>query len=102
MRYIATPTYPNIGGKVCFFSDPPLNPNSFKRIQKTIYQVQANDRMDIIASKFYDGRGDLWWIIAAANNLSLPTDLEEGMFIAVPVDYKNVIESIAHTNKNIS
>lgn len=49
-----------------------------------IYTVDRNDRIDRIATRFYNSP-DLWWIIALANELRLlPNDLSEGDKIRVP------------------
>jgi len=49
-----------------------------------IYQVQQEDRIDLLANDFY-GNGELWWIIAVANNLSLlPSDLKPFATIRIP------------------
>ena len=46
--------------------------------------VLGNDRIDLLANRFY-GDPVLWWVIAAANNLEiLPTDLNEGDTLRIP------------------
>lgn len=48
------------------------------------YTVDANDRIDRIATRFY-GSPDLWWIIAVANNLALlPNDLNANTQLRIP------------------
>jgi hypothetical protein len=48
------------------------------------YQVLENDRIDLIAYKFY-GDPVLWWVIAVANNLELiPTEISPGMTLRIP------------------
>lgn len=50
----------------------------------TYYRVLDQDRIDLIAHKFYS-RGDLWWIIADANPEVIDwMDLPPGMIIRVP------------------
>lgn len=50
----------------------------------TLYQVRQEDRIDLIAKRFY-GSADLWWVIAVANNLALlPNDLKPFSTIRVP------------------
>lgn len=49
-----------------------------------LYQVMENDRIDLLAYKFY-GDPVLWWVIAVANNLELlPTQLNPGAFLRIP------------------
>jgi hypothetical protein len=48
------------------------------------YQVQATDRIDLLAYKFY-GDPVLWWVIATANDLELiPNDLSVGGVLRIP------------------
>lgn len=48
------------------------------------YYVTAQDRIDLLATRFY-GDPNLWWVIASANNLDiLPTNLVEGTTIRIP------------------
>lgn len=48
------------------------------------YYVTMQDRIDLLATRFY-GDPNLWWVIAAANNLDiLPTNLVEGTTIRIP------------------
>ena len=50
----------------------------------TIYQVQQYDRIDLLAERFY-GNGELWWVIALANDLNLlPNDLAPFSTIRIP------------------
>lgn len=50
----------------------------------TFYQVQQEDRIDLIAQSFY-GNPELWWVIAVANDLSLlPSDLKPFSTIRIP------------------
>jgi len=59
---------------------PPTRP----RPDDLVYEVKSNDRIDLIAQRFYQN-AVLWWVIAWANDLEIiPTDLKEGMIIAIP------------------
>lgn len=50
----------------------------------TIYQVQQEDRIDLLAERFY-GNAELWWVIAILNNLNLlPSDLKPFSTIRIP------------------
>lgn len=49
-----------------------------------LYTVKDQDRIDLLATKFY-GDPVLWWIIAAANDLEiLPTHLNTGDQLTIP------------------
>lgn len=98
-RYVNIPQYRNIGNKLSLFSAPQFNPETLRTVLKTVYIVKQRDRMDTIASEFYDGHGELWWLIAAANNLSLPTDIVPGQMIVIPSDYKSALQTITQMNK---
>lgn len=48
------------------------------------YTVTAEDRIDLIAARFY-GDPNLWWVIAVANDLDiLPTNLLVASTIRIP------------------
>jgi hypothetical protein len=48
------------------------------------YMVTANERVDLLANKYY-GDPVLWWVIAVANGHELlPTALNEGETIRIP------------------
>jgi hypothetical protein len=49
-----------------------------------IYTVDANDRIDLVSTRFYSSP-ELWWIIAIANNMVLlPNDLKANAQIRIP------------------
>lgn len=49
-----------------------------------IYQVNQEDRIDLLADMMY-GNADLWWVIAIANDMSLlPSDLKPFSTIRLP------------------
>lgn len=48
------------------------------------YFVTQQDRMDLLATRFY-GDPNLWWVIAVANDMNiLPTNLRAGTTIRIP------------------
>lgn len=63
------------------------------------YRVDVQDRMDLLATSYY-GDPNLWWVIAVANDLDLPTDLQPGNVIRIPSpDYvRNTMFSVAAKN----
>jgi len=68
--------------------------NTIKLRDSDIYvAVQTGDRLDTLASKYYnDSR--LWWIIASANNIhDAPIGLEEGMILRVPTEFLEILNT---------
>lgn len=71
------------------------------RISKTIklrdsdiyVATQSGDRLDTLASKYYnDSR--LWWIIASANNIhNALIGLEEGMILRIPTEFLEILNT---------
>ena len=59
-----------------------------------IYIVtQTGDRLDGLATQFYND-ASLWWIIAAANNIhDAPLGLKDGIVLRVPFNYNEVISN---------
>lgn len=50
----------------------------------TVYQVQAGDRLDLLAFQAY-GDPEFWWKIADANpQLVIPDELTPGMLLHIP------------------
>lgn len=48
------------------------------------YQIQMNDRIDLLAFKFYRD-SVLWWVIAKANGMDLiPVNFFDGQIIRIP------------------
>lgn len=97
MRYLSLGQYIRDRKRVNL-SAPSLTSKFFSTIPSTLYQVSDKQRLDHIAGEYYDGRGDLWWIIAAANNLEYPTSIVPGQIINVPLDYKTVLQAVGHLN----
>lgn len=78
-KYYSRPDYYNI------------NPNdyAYKYIQIT---TKYGDRLDHLASKYFQGNAKLWWIIALINNLNgdsyaIPT----GTILYIPKNYREFI-----------
>lgn len=46
-------------------------------------QTKEENRLDLIANQYYDNH-KFWWIIALANNLNNPFDLEVGEVLRIP------------------
>ena len=55
-----------------------------KTVSFTYYQVEATDRVDMLAFNLY-GSGQFWWVLADANPEILDwTDLTPGTIIRIP------------------
>lgn len=50
-------------------------------------------RLDILASKYYSGRVELWWVIAARNHLDLP-DAQLYMGRRLKIPHEDWVDSI--------
>lgn len=49
-----------------------------------VHVVSQSDRIDLIASRYYQDAA-LWWVVAWANNLEiLPSDMKEGTALVIP------------------
>ena len=49
-----------------------------------LHEVSGNDRIDLLAHRYYQNPV-FWWVIAVANNMEIiPIDLREGDIIRIP------------------
>jgi hypothetical protein len=75
---------------------------TIERSTDDIYVVTSfGERLDLLASKYYQD-STLWWIIAAANP-SLRRDsvyLEPGIQVRVPRDYQDALVKFQDTNNS--
>lgn len=85
--------------KKILISPKSINPNIFLNSQFTYYKVKDNDTLDGIAYDYY-GKGDAYDIIMYANNLSLPTDIEVGKILIIPLNYKDAVQTIIAYNQS--
>jgi hypothetical protein len=66
------------------FWDTLVLPDAIARPDDIQYTVTQRDRIDLLATRFYQDPG-LWWVLAWANNLEvLPTDMKENMQLRIP------------------
>ena len=68
----------------------------FENIRTFEYRVNAGDRMDNIAARFFD-EPQYWWIIALGNGIRYPFSsggFVPGKIIRVPFDVKDVIDRL--------
>jgi len=52
-------------------------------ISTTKYITKENERLDILAGKYY-GNGTLWWIIAAASGIGWGLQMPPGTILKIP------------------
>ena len=72
---------------------PPLN------INDTHVEVGIHDRLDLLAQKYYNNK-NLWWVIAAANNVGKGTMyFTQGTIIRIPANPSSIAQSLRFTGK---
>ena len=65
--------------------------------QDIFVETSQFDRLDILANKYYNNK-QLWWVIAAANNIGKGTlAVPEGIIIRIPMNISG-IQSLTHTD----
>ena len=60
---------------------------------------QDGDRLDILASKYYNDQS-LWWVIATANNLNdASLSIEPGIQLRIPGNLSKILNDLETINK---
>ena len=60
---------------------------------------QQSDRLDILASKYYNDQS-LWWIIATTNNLNdASLSIEPGIQMRIPSNISQILSDLEKINK---
>lgn len=74
---------------------PKIKPND-----NDMYVIsQQSDRLDILASKYYNDQS-LWWIIAIANNLNdASLSIEPGTQMRIPSNISKILNDLEKINK---
>jgi hypothetical protein len=74
---------------------PKIKPND-----NDMYVIsQQSDRLDILASKYYNDQS-LWWIIAIANNLNdASLSIEPGTQMRIPSNVSQILNDLEKINK---
>jgi hypothetical protein len=91
MRYINDRIKYSNDGKEVYVSK--LMANIPDDINDIYIRTTIGDRLDIIASTFYND-ASLWWIIAEANNIhDAPIGLRPGIVLRIPVNYRNILQA---------
>ncbi len=56
--------------------------------------TETGDRLDSLAHNFYQDP-NLWWIIAAANNIhTAPIGFKDGTILRIPLNYQKIIADL--------
>ena len=73
---------------------PKIKPNN-----NDMYIIsQQSDRLDILASKYYNDQS-LWWIIAVANNLNdASLSIEPGIQMRIPSNVSKILNDLKKIN----
>ena len=73
---------------------PKIKPNN-----NDMYIIsQQSDRLDILASKYYNDQS-LWWIIAVANNLNdASLSIEPGIQMRIPSNISKILNDLKKIN----
>ena len=73
---------------------PKIKPND-----NDMYVIsQQSDRLDILASKYYNDQS-LWWIIAVANNLNdASLSIEPGTQMRIPSNVSKILNDLKKIN----
>jgi len=74
---------------------PKIKPNN-----NDMYIIsQQSDRLDILASKYYNDQS-LWWIIAVANNLNdASLSIEPGTQMRIPSNVSKILNDLKKINE---
>jgi hypothetical protein len=89
MRYNNNPIKKTLDGKEVYrttiMATIPQNP-----LDITV-ATETGDRLDTLATQFYQNP-NLWWVIAAANNIhTAPIGFKDGTILRIPVNYQDVV-----------
>jgi hypothetical protein len=97
-RYQYTNTLTTRGTKKKYLSSiiyPKIKPSD-----DDLYIIsESSDRLDILASKYYNDK-TLWWIIATANNLNdASLSIEPGTQMRIPSNLSRILNDFEKINK---
>ena len=63
------------------------------QLEYVTYVLSENERLDVIAGKFYNNSA-YWWVIAAASGIGWALQLPPGTFLKIPTNLDNVFRII--------
>jgi len=90
MRYRYNKTKKTIDGREVFL--PKIYPNIPEQFNDMYVATETGDRLDTLAYQFYKD-SNLWWIIAAANNIhNAPIGFKDGTILRIPMNPQSILE----------
>jgi hypothetical protein len=89
MRYNNNPIKKTVDGKEVYRAT--IMPTIEQNPRDITIATETGDRLDTLATQFYQNP-NLWWIIAAANNIhTAPIGFKDGTILRIPVNYQDAI-----------
>ena len=71
---------------------PKVLPTIYPSAYDIIIATETGDRLDTLASQFYQNP-HLWWIIACANNIhTAPIGFKDGTVLRIPTNYQEILK----------
>jgi len=71
----------------------PLGPDVLDGVTTVDHVIEAGQRLDVLAYKYY-GDPDYWWVIALANRIIDPFSLTVGQLIRIPSNVLDVLNKV--------
>jgi nucleoid-associated protein YgaU len=71
----------------------PYGPDLLEGVDTLEHIVQAGERLDVIAHRFY-GDEEYWWVVALANRISDPFSLTVGRRLRIPIETKAILDKL--------
>ena len=95
--------YDNLDGKIIvgkgIVYDSLLLPYIEPTDSDILIVTEEEDRLDLLANKYY-GDQTKWWIIATANNINDATFyVESGIQLRIPMDTNKILNDLQNINK---
>jgi hypothetical protein len=95
MRYTNNATKKTIDGREVYV--PKIYPNIPYDVFDTYVATETGDRLDTLATTYYNDPR-LWWIIAAANNIhTAPIGFQDGTILRIPANYISILQTAMNT-----
>lgn len=94
-RYAGLPVID--GDHYATWADPtsrnPLGPDILDGVDTVEHVLQAGERLDVVAWKYY-GDSEYWWVVAIANRIMDPFSLTVGTRLRIPLDAKSILDKV--------
>lgn len=74
-------------------SGDPYGPDILDGVETIEHIIQAGERLDIIAHRYY-GDEDYWWVVAIANRIMDPFTLEVGRRLRIPSEARAILDKM--------